>query len=75
MCSSDQRHGKSINAATIFRGRMSTKEVNEHVLKLYSKSSSFFVEWVPNNIPTSIFNIPPKGLKMAVTFIGNSTAI
>ena len=29
----------------------------------------------PNNIKSAVCDIPPKGLKMAVTFIGNSTAI
>merc|ERR1712172_327050 len=33
------------------------------------------VEWIPNNIKASICDIPPKGLKMAVAFAGNSTAI
>merc|ERR1712189_42698 len=28
-----------------------------------------------NNIKSSVCDIPPKGLKMAVTFIGNTTAI
>jgi len=32
-------------------------------------------EWIPNNIKASVCDIPPKGLKMAVTFAGNSTAI
>merc|ERR1712098_865144 len=32
-------------------------------------------EWIPNNIKSSVCDIPPKGLKMAVTFMGNSTAI
>jgi len=40
-----------------------------------NKNSSYFVEWIPNNIKTGICDIPPKGLKMAVTFLGNSTAI
>merc|ERR1711904_365116 len=40
-----------------------------------NKNSSYFVEWIPNNVKSSICDIPPKGLKMAVTFIGNSTAI
>ncbi len=38
-------------------------------------SSSYFVEWIPNNIKSFICNIPPKGLKMALAFIDNSTAI
>ena len=35
----------------------------------------YFVEWIPNNIKASVCDIPPKGLKMAVAFAGNSTAI
>ena len=33
------------------------------------------MEWIPNNIKASVCDIPPKGLKMAVAFAGNSTAI
>jgi len=35
----------------------------------------YFVEWIPNNLKASICDIPPKGLKMASVFVGNSTAI
>src|SRR4051812_42091602 len=28
-----------------------------------------------NNVKTAVFDIPPRGLKMSATFIGNSTAI
>lgn len=40
-----------------------------------SKNSAYFVEWIPNNVMTAQCDIPPRGLKMAVTFLGNSTAI
>ena len=30
---------------------------------------------IPNNVKTAVCDIPPRGLKMAATFIGNSTAI
>jgi tubulin beta len=40
-----------------------------------NKNSSYFVEWIPNNVKTAVCDIPPRGLKMAATFIGNSTAI
>ena len=33
------------------------------------------VEWIPNNVQTAHCEIPPRGLKMSVTFIGNSTSI
>ncbi|KAI5068432.1 hypothetical protein GOP47_0016777 [Adiantum capillus-veneris] len=40
-----------------------------------NKNSSYFVEWIPNNVKSSVCDIPPKGLKMSSTFIGNSTSI
>ena len=30
---------------------------------------------IPNNVKTAVCDIPPRGLKMSGTFIGNSTAI
>ncbi len=45
------------------------------MLNVQNKNSSYFVEWIPNNVKSSICDIPPKGLKMAATFVGNSTAI
>ena len=59
----------------ICRGRMSVKDVDEQILTVQSKNSSYFVEWVPNNVKTAVCDIPPRGLKMAATFIGNTTAI
>jgi len=75
MCAADPRHGRYLTCSAIFRGRVSTKEVDEQMLNVKAKNSSYFVEWIPNNIKSAICDIPPKGLKMAATFIGNSTAI
>merc|ERR1712226_540900 len=75
MCAADPRHGRYLTAACMFRGRMSTKEVDEQMLNVQNKNSSYFVEWIPNNIKSTVFDIPPKGLKMSSCFIGNSTAI
>ncbi|XP_077779132.1 tubulin beta chain-like isoform X2 [Podarcis muralis] len=36
---------------------------------------SSFLSWIPNNVKTAVCDIPPRGLKMSATFIGNSTAI
>lgn len=38
-------------------------------------SFSYFVEWIPNNVKIAVCDIPPRGLKMSATFVGNSTAI
>jgi tubulin beta len=51
------------------------KEVEEQMQNVQSKNSAYFVEWIPNNVLTAQCDIPPRGLKMAVTFLGNSTAI
>ena len=59
----------------MFRGRMSMKEVDEQMLNVQNKNSSYFVEWIPNNIKTAVRDIPARGLKMSATFIGNSIAI
>merc|ERR1711933_480029 len=75
MCSADPRNGRYLTASALFRGRMSTREVDEQMLKIQRKNSSNFVDWIPNNVKSSVCDIPPKGLKMSSTFIGNSTAI
>jgi len=75
MCASDPRNGRYLTAAAMFRGRIPTKQIDEEMLKMQSKHAGFFVEWIPNNIKSSVCDIPPEGLKMSATFIGNSTSI
>ncbi|KAK4348992.1 hypothetical protein RND71_031747 [Anisodus tanguticus] len=75
MCAADPRHGRYLTASAMFRGKMSTKEVDEQMINVQNKNSSYFVEWIPNNVKSSVCDIPPTGLKMASTFVGNSTSI
>merc|ERR1711937_685231 len=75
MCAADPRHGRYLTASALFRGLMSTKEVDEQMLNVQNKNYSYFVEWIPNNVKSSVCDIPPRGLKMSATFIGNSTAV
>ena len=75
MAACNPTHGRYLTVAAVFRGRMSMKEVDEQLLNVQNKNSSYFVEWIPNNVKTAVCDIPPRGLKMAATFIGNSTAI
>lgn len=75
MAASDPRHGRYLTVAAVFRGRVSMKEVEEQMQNVQSKNSAYFVEWIPNNVLTAQCDIPPRGQKMAVTFLGNSTAI
>uniref|UniRef100_A0A183CDJ5 Tubulin beta chain n=1 Tax=Globodera pallida TaxID=36090 RepID=A0A183CDJ5_GLOPA len=75
MAACDPRHGRYLTAAAIFRGRISMKEVDEEMLAVQKRNQPFFVEWIPHNVKTAVCDIPPRGLKMSATFIGNSTAI
>lgn len=61
--------------AAVFRGKVAMKDVEEQMQNVQNKNSAYFVEWIPNNVLTAQCDIPPRGLKMAVTFLGNSTAI
>lgn len=70
MAACDPRHGRYLTVAAVFRGRMSMKEVDEQMLAVQNKNSSYFVEWIPNNVKTAVCDIPPVGLKMSSTFIG-----
>ena len=75
MTDCDPRHGRYLTVAAIFRGPMSTKEVDEQMLNMQSKNSSYFVEWIPNNVKTAVCDVASRGTKMSATFIGNNTAI
>jgi tubulin beta len=74
MAACDPRRGVYLTVSAHFRGRMSSKEVDEQMLNIQARNTSYFVEWIPNNVKSSICDIPPRGLKMASTFIGNTTA-
>jgi len=76
MAATDPRQGRYLTASANFRGAsLSMKEIDDQMLSLRNKNSSYFVEWIPHNIKSSVCNIPPKDLKMSVTFVGNSTCI
>ncbi len=74
MAASDPRHGRYLTASATFRGKMSTKEVDEQMLTVQSKNSAHFVEWIPNNIKSSVCDIPPKGVKMSATCMYHPTS-
>ena len=45
------------------------------MLNAQNKNSSYFVEWIPNNVKTAVCDIPPCGLNMSAIVVGNNTAI
>ncbi|KJX93101.1 hypothetical protein TI39_contig4410g00001 [Zymoseptoria brevis] len=40
----------------------------------HNKNTACAVEWIPNKVQTDLCSIPPRGLKMWSTFVGNSTS-
>uniref|UniRef100_A0A1I7V9F7 Tubulin beta chain n=1 Tax=Loa loa TaxID=7209 RepID=A0A1I7V9F7_LOALO len=75
MTACDPRHGRYLTVAGMFRGRLSMHELETQILNVQNKNSSYFVEWIPNNIKTAVCDIPPRGTKISATFLGNTTAI
>uniref|UniRef100_V5H6X0 Putative the tubulin superfamily includes five distinct family n=1 Tax=Ixodes ricinus TaxID=34613 RepID=V5H6X0_IXORI len=67
-CLATPAHGRYLTVAAIFRGGLSMREVDEQMLNVQNKNSSYFVECIPNNVKTAVCDIPPRGLKMSATF-------
>merc|ERR1711881_490662 len=67
--------GKYLAASFVFRGKMSTQDVDENMEKLQTKQTDDFVEWIPNNIKSSIVVVPPQEIAMSSTFVANTTAL
>jgi len=75
MANVDPRKGKYLTAACMFRGAVPAQEVDAQMLAIQQREAQQFVEWIPNNIKSSICDIAPAGTKLSGTFIANSTAI
>lgn len=54
---------------------MATRDVDECMREMHQRYQPYFVEWIPNNITTSVSSVAPAGTPMATTFLGNNTAI
>jgi len=67
--------GKYMTASLLFRGKMSTQEVDEIIEKRQSANSDDFVECIPNNMKTSVVEVPPKDADQSCTFVANTTAL
>merc|ERR1712198_554740 len=49
--------------------------VDEKIDQRQKKNGDDFVEWIPNNMKTSIVEIPPKDYESSCTFVSNTTAL
>lgn len=75
MAGADPRTGKYMTCAAFYRGKVSIKEVEDQVALVRQRNQSNFVDWITDNVQTSICSVPPKGVDMTATFVANSTSI
>jgi len=83
--------GFFLAASFVFRGHIPSKNVESEIERLQTKNAEKFVEWIPNNLKTSIVSTPPvvkvnpdeqNPNKMeflpdqkSATFVANTTAL
>jgi len=67
--------GKYMTCALTFRGPMSTQEVDEVCEKRQKDNSDDYVEWIPNNMKTSVVEEAPQDYESSCTFVANTTAL
>mmetsp|Transcript_30402 Transcript_30402/g.85078 ORF Transcript_30402/g.85078 Transcript_30402/m.85078 type:complete len:464 (-) Transcript_30402:38-1429(-) len=75
MAATNPKAGRYLTASVTFRGKLPTNEVDAKMLEIQQKNSDMFVDWIPSNIKSSVCDVPPIGLPMSATFVGNSTSI
>lgn len=65
---------KILTCATIFRGLVSSREVEDAMVEVQACNKDLFVKFIPSNIKSAICDIPPRGLDMSATLLSNSSA-
>nr|GEW83492.1 tubulin beta-2 chain-like [Tanacetum cinerariifolium] len=53
-CAASPCHKRYLTASAIYYGKTSTKEVDEQMLNVQNKNSSYFVKWIPNNVKSTV---------------------
>lgn len=75
MTSNEGTEGRFYTCAVNFRGKLSSLEVEEQMRNVIDKNSSYFCEWIPDNIKSSLCDIPQKGFISSVTLLANSSVV
>jgi len=75
LCSADPSKGKYITAAALYRGIIPMQAIEKQTRNALDKNSNNFVDWIPDNISVSACDVPPKGMKLSATLLGNTTVI
>ncbi|KAI1354762.1 Tubulin/FtsZ [Xylaria sp. FL0043] len=54
MTGADFRNGRFLSCSTIFRGKISMKEVEEQIGDVQTRTPADFVGWTPSNVQTAL---------------------
>jgi tubulin beta len=75
MCDCDPHSGAYLTASALFRDQVSSQEVDQQILIIQTRNSSYFVQWISLNVQRSICDVPPRGLKTGATLITNTPSL
>lgn len=75
MTACEPSKGRYFAVAALFRGKLSSKEVEDQMVSFQKKNEKMFVDWIPNNVLMATTDVSIPGAPVSGTFIGNSTAI
>jgi len=68
--------GKNLAVSFIYRGaNLQSSEIDKAVANIQNKHGDNFVEWIPNNIKSSLIDVAESDHTLSVTFIANTTAL
>jgi tubulin beta len=75
MTGADPMSGRYLGSTVIYRGKFSLRETEDLIQEFKTINSSSFTEWLPDNLKTTICNIPCNRIKTSAISILNTTAI
>lgn len=62
MISNKLEDGRYLTCAAIFRGHISTRDVDEAIAAVQKQNQHMFTNWIPNSVKSAICDIPPLNL-------------
>lgn len=75
ICDVELTRGKLLTAAAIFRGDIESSAAESSLAKLREKNSGEFVEWIPDNLMSSICSVPNADYSSSAVLLSNTTSI
>ena len=76
MAACDPNEGHYLTASLNFRGAsIRTREVDDQMASFQKKHSAAFVDWIPNNVKSSVCAVAAADVPRSGTFLANTTSM